>query len=188
MRGRGGFTLVETMVVSAILVSMSLIITLWLNGVSDLWWTTSVQSQMRTFAQQGVNRVIAEIRTGTRTGAASPPNAVIPAAPDNTSITFYVPADLDANGTVIDAFGNIEWNTAEPVTIAFNAAERRLERTQDGATIILTNDVQACTFEDMTINAALNPNEVRINLTLQRTTPLRRVLTANAAEVVKLRN
>jgi prepilin-type N-terminal cleavage/methylation domain-containing protein len=187
-RARSGFTLVETMVVTTILVSISLITTLWLNGISDLWWTTSVQSQLRTFAQQGVSRAVAELRTGTRTGAGSPPNATIPASPNNTSITFYVPTDNDANGTIIDAFGNIEWNTVNAVVISYNAGTRQLQRTQNGATTILANDVEAVTFEDVTINNTLNNNEVRINMTLQRTTPQRRVLTANAVEVVKLRN
>ena len=76
-RCRAGFTLVETMVAGTIMVSMSLIAVLWITGVSDLWWTSNTQSQVRTVAQQTMNRVLAELRSGTRTAAASPPNAVI---------------------------------------------------------------------------------------------------------------
>lgn len=183
-----GFTLVETMVAGTLLVSLSLIATLWLTGVSDLWWTTTTQSDVRSTTQQALSRMVSELRSATRTAAGSPPNAVIPAAPGNTTLTFYLPADLDNNGLIIDALGNTEWNAATPVQYAYVPAQRRLIRTQAGQQVILATDVTAVAFEDASLNPTLYPNEVKITLTLQRLTPQRRTVSATAAEIVKLRN
>ena len=183
-----GFTLVETMVAGTLLVSLSLIATLWLTGVSDLWWTTTTQSDVRTATQQALSRMLSELRSATRTAAGSPPNAVIPAAPGNTTLTFYLPADVDGNGLIIDALGNTEWNVATPVQYAYVPAQRRLVRTQAGQQVVLATDVTAVAFEDASLNPALYQNEVKITLTLQRVTPQRRTVSATAAEIVKLRN
>ncbi|MBI3331244.1 MAG: hypothetical protein HYZ96_03935 [Candidatus Omnitrophica bacterium] len=185
---RDGFTLVETMVAGTILVSISLAAVLWLTGVSDLWWTTTTQSEVRRASQQAVNRMVAELRSATRTAAASPPNASIPAAPGNTTATFYLPTDQDGNGFIVDAVGNTEWDTLNPVQYAYVPAQRQLVRIQGGQSRILANDVASVTFEDRTINPALYQNEVKIILTLQRTTPQRRTVSASAVETVKLRN
>ena len=186
--GRMGFTLVETMVAGTIMLSMSLIATLWLTGMSDLWWTTTIQSELRMQGQQVMNRLLAELRSGTRTAAGSPPNATIPAVPNNTSMTFYLPRDLDNNGTIIDATGNTEWDVANNVQYVYDAGQRQLLRVQGGNTLIFARDVSGVTFEHSGINAALRPNEVKITLTLQRTTPQRRTVSATAVEIVKLRN
>jgi len=183
-----GFTLVETMVAGTLLVSLSLIATLWLTGVSDLWWTTTTQSDVRTATQQALSRMLSELRSATRTAAGSPPNAVIPAAPGNTTLTFYLPADVDGNGLIIDALGNTEWNVATPVQYAYVPAQRRLVRIQAGQQVVLATDVTAVAFEDASLNPALYQNEVKITLTLQRVTPQRRTVSATAAEIVKLRN
>lgn len=183
-----GFTLVETVVASGILLSLSLIATLWLTGVSDLWWTTTTQSDVRTATQQALSRVVSELRSATRTAAGSPPNAVIPAAPGNTTLTFYLPADVDGNGLIIDAAGNTEWNVAAPVQYAYVPAQQRLIRSWAGQQVILATDVTAVAFEDAGLNPTLYQNEVKVTLTLQRVTPQRRTVSATAAEIVKLRN
>ena len=188
LRTRAGFTLVETMVTGGLLLSTSLIITLWMNGASELWWVTATQSDVRMKAQQGVQRISDELRSGTRTAPASPPNAVIPAAPNNTQVTFYLPADLDANGTVVDAIGQTEWGVLSPIVYAYDANTRRILRTQNGTTTQIVQDVQAATFEDRTINNTLNTDEIRITITVQRLTPQRRSLQSTTVETVQLRN
>lgn len=185
-----GFTMVETMVAGGLLLSMSLAASLWLTGASDLWWTTTIQSQVRTDAQQALNRMVSELRSGTRLAGANPPapSIRIPAAPDNTSITFYLPTDLDLNGLIVDAVGNTEWDTANPIQYISQPATGRFLRVQGAAQVVLANDVSSVTFEDQAINPTLYANEVKITLTLQRTTPGRRVVSATAIEIVKLRN
>lgn len=185
---RYGFTLVETMVAGSLLVSISLAATLWLNGTVELWWTVHTQSDVRVTAQQVMNRMLAELRSATRTGTGSPPNAAIPAAPGNTTMTFYLPTDLDGSGTIVDALGNTEWDTLNAIQYVYVPAQRQLVRNLGVATTILANDVQAVTFEDRTIDTALNQREVRIRLTVQKTTPRGQIVSATAVEIVKLRN
>ena len=176
------------MVAGGILVSMSLIAMLWLTGVSDLWWTTGTQSEVRIRSQQAVNRIVSELRSATRTAPASPPNAVIPAAPGNTTMTFYLPKDIDLNGLIIDANGNTEWDVGAPVQYTYAPAQRQLLRTQNGQQTVMASDVSAAAFDDRTTLAALGANEVRVSLTVQRTTPQGRTVLASSSEIVKLRN
>ena len=187
---RGGFTLIETMVAGSILLSMSLIAMLWLTGVSDLWWTSTTQGEVRTRSQQAVNRIVSELRSATRTAAGAPPNpnAVIPAAPLNTSITFSLPIDLDLNGLIIDAVGNTERNTAAPIQYVFVPAQQQLLRIQGGQQTVIANDGAAAAFDDRNTLATLSNNEVRVSLSVQRTTPQRRIVSATSVEIVKLRN
>jgi type II secretory pathway pseudopilin PulG len=184
-----GFTLVETMVAGTILLSLGLVAVLWLNGVSDLWWTSNTQADARAAAHQAVNRMAADIRSGTRAAAGSPPNLSIPAAPGNTAITFYLPADglLDSNTTIIDDIGDIEWDF-NPIQYVYVPAQARLQRVQGGTTTVIANDVLGVLFDDVTTDATLHLDEVKITLTLQKTTPQRRTVSATSTEVVKLRN
>lgn len=194
LHGRRGFTLVETMIAGSLLVSLSLLAMMWISGTTDLWWTTTTQGQVREEVLLAVRRMAADLRRGTRAAAGSPPNLVVPPAPGNTQMDFYVPADLDGNGTIIDALGNIEWDLTAPaanvtrVTLRFDAPTGQLQRVQNGQTTVLAADVSAAAFADAAIDAGLRPNEVRITLTVQRATPSGRVLTATSSEIVRLRN
>ena len=197
MRERRGFTLVETMVAGSILLSLSLLAMMWINGVSDMWWTVSTQAQVREDLRQAMSRMIRELRMGTRSAAGSPPNAVIPAPPTNTRMELYLPADLDpgdGNTTIVDAIGNIEWSLLPPannptrVQYVFDAPSRQLQRLQGGQTVVLANDVATVAFADASIDAALRPDEIRITMTVQRLTPMRRPLASTSSEIVRLRN
>jgi hypothetical protein len=189
-RGRlvEGFTLVETMVAGGLFISLGLIATVWFTGVSDLWWTTTVQSEVRTEAQHAVNRVVSELRSATRSGGGSPPNLIIPAAPDNTAVILYLPADQDANGLIIDAVGTTEWGTLNPIQYSYAPQPRELQRTEGGQVRVIATDVSAVTFEDSAIDPALYADQVRITVTLRRKNPQGRTLEATATEVVTVRN
>ena len=170
----------ETMIAGGIFVSVGLMAVLWLTGTSNLWWTSTTQSYLRTSAQHAMDRVLGELRSATRAAAASPPNAVI--AADNATLTFYLPADgVDANTLIVDALGNTEWDLVNAVQYA--AAGGQLRRTQAGVTTVYANDVQSVRFD----NAAY-PNEIRVTLTLQKQTPQGRTVSATAVETVRLRN
>lgn len=189
-RHRDGFTFVETMVAGTIFLSMSLIATLWLTGVSDVWWTTNTQSHVRQQTHQAVARMADELRLATRTAAASPPNLTVPAVPNNTSMTFYLPADTnDANTTIVDAIGEIEWpNPAVPIQYVYVPASRQVQRVQGGQITVLATDVQAARFDDVTTDPTLSLDEVRISLTVQRVTPQQRTVTATSTEIIRARN
>jgi hypothetical protein len=176
------------MVAGGILLSMSLITVMWLTGVSDMWWTTSTQSDVRTVSQQGVNRMVSELRSATRTAALSPPNAVIPAAQNNRRLVFFLPADLDLNGLIIDAIGNTEWNVGSEIIYEYIPAQQQVIRTQNGQQVVIASNVSDARFDDRNSVATLASNEIQITLTVQRTTPQRRTVTGTSVEIVKLRN
>ena len=187
--GRAGFTFVEMMITGTILVSVATLATLWLTGVSNLWSLATTQSDVRIRAQETMNRVVDELRSATRSSAlGSPPNATIPASPNNLSVTFYLPADVDLNGLIVDANGNTEWGVGNPIQYAYDANQRQLLRTVGGVNTVIANDVSAATFKDRSIDGTLNTNEIQIALTLQRTTTNGRAVSATATEIVKLRN
>ncbi len=186
-----GFTIVETMVTSTIFLSVGLMAVMWLNGASDLWWTTNTQAHVRETAHLAVNRMVFELRMGTRVGAGSPPNVAIPAAPNNTSITFYLPADLDpfdGNTTIVDALGDIEWDAANPVQYTYVPAQRQLLRVAGAQQTVIASDVTAARFDDAATDPTLGLNEVKVTITVQRLSPQQRTLSATSTEIVKFRN
>ena len=190
-RTQQGFTLIETMVTGTILLSMGLVATMWLNGSSDLWWTTNTRAEVRENVHLAVSRMAAELRSGTRVAATTPPNASIPPAPGNTTMTFYLPADLDpldGNTTIVDAIGNIEWDNSTPIQYVYVPAQRQVLRIQGAQQVVIANDVVSVQFDDASIDPSLNANEVRVTLTLQKTSPQQRTLSATSTEIVKLRN
>jgi prepilin-type N-terminal cleavage/methylation domain-containing protein len=193
MRRRGGFTLIETMVAGTIFASVALITVAWMTGTQRLWSVSSTQSQLQTDAQLALQRMAAELRGATRTEAGSPPNATIPASPNNTSITFFLAQDdidgsEDFNETIVDENGNTEWNNATSIQYVRDAASQQLWRVSGGATTVLANNVTAVTFVDTTINNALFADEVQMTLTLARQALDGRTVTVTATERVKLRN
>jgi hypothetical protein len=179
---RRAFTLVETMIVGGLLTSISVVLAIWLTGVSDLWWTSTTSSHSRTSAQLAVNRVVAELRSGTRAGAGSPPNVLIAAG--NQSVTFYLPA-----AGVVDAIGNLVWDTANPIQYVYVPAQQQLQRIQSGQTVVLATNVTNVRFDDATTDVSLGANELRVQITQQMQTPGGRTLPAvTVNEIVRLRN
>ena len=176
------------MVAGAILVSIGLLVVRWLTGVSELWWTATTQSETRTAVQQAVSRMTSELKAATRTGSPTPPAISIPAAPNNTQVTFYLPTDVDGDGTIVDASGNTEWDAANSIQYVYDAPSKQLRRVRGAQTVILAHDVTSATFNDVSIDASLFANELKITLTLQTTTPQHHTLSATSTEIVKLRN
>ena len=160
----------------------------FLNQQSDFWEYSTTQTDMRADIERGLQNTATELRLARRVTAGVAPNITIPASPGNTSITFYVPTDMDGLTGVLNSTGDVEWNAANPIQFTYDAASKQLRRIEGGATRVLTTDITAATFTDTTMDNTLLSNEVRISLTMQRTTPHRRTVTASGATVVKLRN
>lgn len=189
-QGCGGMTLIETLVVGGLFASISLITTLWLSGVADLWWTSSTQAQARTSTHQAVSRMAKELRMATRIRPplGAPPNLTVPFPPDNIGVTFYLPRDLDGNGTIVDTVGAIEWDTATSVQYVHDAAARQLLRVSGAQQQVVANDVISAVFDDRATDPSLAADEVRIRLTIEPRTPNGRRLQASSTEIVRLRN
>jgi len=147
-----------------------------------------MESDLRSQVQLATSEMLKELRHTTRAAAGTPPNISIPAAPNNIQMTLYLPADLDGNGMIIDAAGNLEWNVLHPVQYQYDAPSRQLRRIDNAGTRVMANKVSAVSCEDRAIDATLLTDEVRIRLTLQDTTSHGRNLSAADTVLVKLRN
>lgn len=185
---RAGLTLYELLVVGSLLTLLSTALLEFSLRHTDLENLSLVQAELRTDAALALDGMLQELRHGTRAGATSPPNLTIPAAPNNTQLQLYLPVDADGNGLIVDAAGNLEWDTGTPIVYQYNAATRQLLRSAGATTRVLANHVTDVVFEDRTIDGALPADEVRIRLTLERTTRRGRSVNIGANTLVKLRN
>lgn len=178
----------ELVIVGSIVTLIGTVLIEFFIRESDFLQTSMTRSELRTQAHLALNTMIDELRHGSRSGAGSPPNVSIPASPNNTTLSLCLPMDLDGNGLIVDTAGVIEWDVLTPVQYQYVPASRQLDRINGANTQVVANDVQSVVFEDATIDASLADDEVRIILTLQRTTQHRRSITESATAIVKLRN
>ncbi len=182
-----GLTLMELVVLTSLVAVGTSVFMEFLMRHADLLDYSTHQADLRTHAQMAVEEMLKELRHATRVGAGSPPNASIPAPPGNTQIAFSLPADLDGNGMIVDALGAVEWDVANPIRYQYVAASRQLTRVAGATSRVLAQDVASVTFQDQTMDGSLGANEVRAQVTLQRTSR-GRTITAASSGIVQLRN
>jgi type II secretory pathway component PulJ len=184
-----GLTLLEVLVSTAILAAaVAMIYGIYATG-SELWETKRDQADLQATARRALDEMAKELRQATRTSAQGPsPNLVITAPPDNTQIDFYLPRDIDGNGSLVDAAGNIEWDTGNLITYYLDPATRTVKCTEGAQERIVAHDVSDLKFIDHNIEAPLYLTELRITLTLSRVTPRQRTLTITLSSTIRLRN
>lgn len=191
-----GFTLLEAIVAGGItIVAIGIISAIYFSG-KETWETHQTYAQLQAEARLAMHTMGSELRMATRKSTATPsPNIYIPSSPNNTEIYFYLPADIDGDGTLLDSTtGRLEWDTDNIIAYRFNATGKTLLRqVLDNASTILSSkiisqDISAAQFSDIGINNSLKLTEVRIALNLSRETPNRRNITTSISSIIKLRN
>jgi prepilin-type N-terminal cleavage/methylation domain-containing protein len=186
---QNGFTLVEIMVAAGIFLIISAIMLSFFIHSSDVWQLVTTNSDLRAVARNAMSYMAQELRNATRTSSENPsPNLSIPRRPNNSSIAFCLPVDIDGNGYIIDSVGKTEWDINNVIQYQCLAQSRQLSRLEKGNRYIIANDVASVEFEDNSINQALYNNELKIILTLQKLTPQRRSVSVTLVSIVKLRN
>ncbi len=183
-----GLTLTELLVAGGVVAIGSFIMLSFLLNQINFLEVSGASTEVRSWTQLAVNTVRQEVRHATRTAAGSPPNISIPAAPNNTNVTFYVATDQDGNGTITDAAGTIEWDVANPIQYLYVPASRQLVRIAGGLTRVVANNVTEARFEDQTMDASLQNDELKVRLTLESTTPHQRTVSATTTTIITLRN
>ncbi len=179
----------EMLMAALIFAIVSTLVTLFFIQGSNLWESITGQSDLRSAARNAITYMTQELRNATRTGTGNPsPNIAIPSKPNNHSIDFYLPADLDGNGLIIDTLGNTEWDTSNKIQYQYVPGQNMLRRLEKGNQYIISNEVTSIEFEDNSIDSSLAISEVRIKLTLQRTLPQSKTASVTMASIVKLRN
>jgi Tfp pilus assembly protein PilW len=184
-----GFSLAELMVAVFIFTVISSVMLLFFIQASNLWQQITNQSDLRSAARNAINFMSQELRSATRTSTANPsPNVVIPSAPNNNSLDFYLPFDTDGNGSIIDALGITEWDTNNKIQYQYVPSLKRLLRLEASNQHIIANDVSNIEFQDHDIDLSLSNEELRIVLTLERIIGLNRTASITVTSIVKLRN
>ena len=192
LRRKSAYTLIELTITAGILLVIMMIMVYFYTQSSRLFHLILNQSDLSQRAQSAVSFMSHELKNATRTSAETPsPNFTIPSSPNNNSIQFYLPADSDGNGSIIDSIGDTEWNTSNQVQYQYVPGQELLRRLEGGNQFTIAYDVESIEFEDNDINSSLGIDEVRIILTLSREpggwaghTPESVTLTSN----LKLRN
>jgi prepilin-type N-terminal cleavage/methylation domain-containing protein len=189
LKKNAGFSLIEALVAASIFAVLSMLMLQFFIQGANVWYSTTYQSDLRSVVRNAMQYMTRELKNATRTSSQTPsPNLTIPSKPNNNSIDFYLPADLDGNGLIIDPFGNTEWDKSNKIQYQYIPGLKQLRRLEKGNHYIIATDVSNIEFEDNSINPFLYNDELRIILTLERTTPQRRKISFTMTSIVKLRN
>ncbi len=195
INGQDGFTLAEVLVATSILAVMGLLMLSFLTQGLNLWQVITVKSDLRSYARNAMNYMTQELRSATSTAGvkppkknSNPPNLSIPSKPNNKSIDFYLPADIDGNSLIIDNAGEVEWEKSNKIQYQYIPGLKQLRRLEKGNKYIIANNVISIVFEDNTIDPFLYDNELRIILTVEGVTPQKRTMSVTLTSIVKLRN
>lgn len=184
-RQQRAMTIPELVVTSLIMTVSTLAMARFLNVESRFFHQSVSQSNVDQHTQLALDRITHELRNATRREPASPPNATLVAS---DRLRFYLPTDADGNGLITDAFGDTEWDEANPIDYVFDAGLQQLQRVSGADTVVLATDVIAVQFDDQSTDNTLMLDEVRIQMTVQRTTTRQDTVTSNRTAVVRLRN
>ena len=184
-----GFTLVEILVASAIFIAtLGIIYGIYFSGL-DIWEIGRYQAELQAQARIALNNMVSELRNATRTSTQNPsPNLSIPSTPNNKNIYFYLPEDKNNDGLITDSDGNIEWNTNNLIEYQYIPGQKVLRRLEKDVQTILAQDVTDVQFIDIDIDPTLFINELRIILTLGKTTPRQRNISITLSSTIALRN
>jgi len=184
-----GFTLVEVLVASFIGAMVIGILFAIFSAGNDLYEVKRTQADLQGQARNALDEMSSELKQATRASNQTPsPNLSFPTAPDNRNIDFCLPFDLDANGYLTNANGTIEWDTTNHVRYLYNATGRQIVRTHNGVDKILANNVLDVRYIDISYDNTLAINELKVVLSLSKTTPRGRTMSTAATATVKLRN
>ena len=169
-----GFTLVEILVTSVVLAVLIVSLFLVLSIGQRSWLSADVTIQLRQEIARGI------INMGQELKETSPAKINLTLNNSSNSITFKIPQDINGDGSVVDASGNIEWSSN--ITYALNSANQVTRAVSAGSTTILANNVTSLQFSRI-------QNEVlRINITAAKTSNAGQLLQDTGQIIITLRN
>lgn len=189
-KNNSGFTLVEVLVATTILIMVVGIMYGIYSAGQDIWEAARYQADLQAQARRAMDFMVSELRNTTRTSTQNPsPNISIPSKPNNKELFFYLPEYDEINARpVLNANGNMKWATNNQIKYQYIPGQRELRRLEKGQHRILARDVSNVEFIDRSIDSSLFINEVNIILTLNKTTPRQKNISVTLTSTVRLRN
>lgn len=189
MNKKNGFTLIEILISTVILVLITGVFYGLYSTTNDIWEERRVSSELQSMGRRCIERISAELKSATRSSGAVPsPNVVISGLPFNTNLTFYLPADIDGDGLLTDASGDLEWDTSNPIRYLYDSSQNILLRSENATNTTLARQVADVRFFDANLNASLYLTEIRLALTLAKSTIKQRNITTTMVSNIRLRN
>ncbi len=99
----------------------------------------------------------------------------------SASLTFNVPQDNDADGTVLNSTGNIEWS--EDITYALNGSGE-ITRTAAGVTTVIARNTI-----DLQFSRPVSPVDIlQIDITVSKNFSVGKTIQDNGQLIIKMRN
>lgn len=170
-----GFSLTELLISVSILVILIFASFAAMNTGRSAWLTADESVQLRQEIIKIFMRMEKELKE-TR-----PAQTSLTIGSSSPSLTFKMPQDNNGDGTVLDAFANVEWSG--DITYARNG-NNQITRTASGSTDVLANNVVSLLFTRPTSPT----NILQIDITVRKTTVTGRQLQDIGQIMIKMRN
>ena len=164
MKRNDGFSLVELMIASAIVVGMALMLAATFRESQRSWQSRENTMTVSFELRRGVQSMTRELSESSGQWMQVPGVGTFP-ADGNTynSIQFRVPEDINGDGAVVDGAGNIEWSAPITYSLGGNNGQQIL-RTQGGNVRVLAHGVTVLRFRRL----PATPLVFEMNVTVQR--------------------
>lgn len=172
-----GFTLIEILVSSTIFLLLVAVGFQSMSSGREAWYTSSATVAARQEIMKAYLQMEKELKE-TR-----PTQINLTIGNNASSISFKLPCDINGDGTILDATGNIEW-CANSTVYSLNATSQQITRTLSGTTTVLANNITSLQF----FRPASTPTMLQINMTTQKRTPSSRTIQDAEQFTIKMRN
>lgn len=181
-----GLTLVEILVVCAIVAVMVGILTFAIIQIHSVFQSADVQAGLQSDGRVAINNIIADLRRTSYTQ-----KSILADTPvvGTDAIVFHLPLDADSDG-LADIVGDVlQWDPTD-VTISLDTATSQLKKTISGNSYfaVLANNVKSISFYDHALDSNLGLSELRVVLELQKANKEGRVFNYTSASIIDMRN
>jgi len=171
-----GLTLTEMLIASTIFTLLALGTFQVMDIGRGAWFTGDTSVELRQEIIKAFSRMERELKE-TR-----PAQITLGSGTQAASLTFKTPQDNDANGTILDSLGNIEWSPN--IVYALNGSGQITRTTTAGVTTILANNVITLLF-----TRPVTPlNILQIEIIVRKTSPTNKILQDSGIILIKMRN
>ncbi len=176
---QGGFSLTELLIASVVMVAMVGVLAAVLRVGQRSFQVTQNTMTISYELRRGINLMSRDL--------AQTQGAQLNIPADGNwynNLSFRIPQDLDANGTVLNGAGVLEWSN--PIQYLLGGVDnQQAQRIQNGNTQVLAHRVTLLRFR----RTVANPSIVEVNFQVQRGANLGGFIQqANVTTRVRLRN
>jgi prepilin-type N-terminal cleavage/methylation domain-containing protein len=168
-----GFTLIEMLVASLIMGVITVALSVVMSLGQRSFFTGDVAIGLR---EQTIRAVMAMDKEISKT---RPSRTNLTIGASSNTITFSVPQDNNADGSIVDSMGNIEWSSS--ITYALNG-ERQIIRSQAGVNSVIGIDIEALQF------TRTEDRIMQVDISAQNTPRLGQEIQDNEQVIIKMRN